>query len=64
MITKETFAAYIAQYKKMNPTATEFDLCNHIFNQGYFYGRRRKKIDKFDIPKGDWRYKTNPTKTY
>ena len=61
-ITKQTFADYVKQYREINPDASDFALANHMFNQGYWYGRRRKKIEKFDIPPQDPRYKHNPTK--
>lgn len=60
MITPKTLADYIKQYKELNPGVSEFDLCNFMFNNGYFIGRKRKKIEKWDISPHDWRYKTNP----
>jgi len=63
MIYKETFADYVKQYRKLNPNATDFDIANHMFNYGYWYGRQRKKIDKWDIQKDDMYYKHNPTKS-
>lgn len=59
-ITPATFAKYIDQYRELNPNASVFDLCNKFFNDGYFYGRKRDKIAKWDIPTHDWRYKRNP----
>lgn len=62
MISKNTFNNYLLQYKKNNPNVDDFTLVNHFFNWGYWYGRRKEKIDKFDIPKDDMYYKYNPTK--
>ena len=61
-ITKDTFAYYVKQYKDTNPGISDIELANHFFNYGYWYGRRKKKIEKFDIPPLDPRYKANPTK--
>ena len=53
MITKETFANYIKQYKNLNDLdfskeADVFTLANHLFNQGFEYGRKKKPVQKFD----------------
>lgn len=62
MIYKKTFEDYVKQYREINPNCTDFDIANHMFNYGYWYGRRKKKIDKWDIPYGHYNYKHNPTK--
>ena len=48
MITRQSLADYIQQYKELNPGCSEFDLVNHMFNQGFAYGRKKKPAQKFD----------------
>ena len=52
-ITKETFANYVRQYKEINgldfsKEADVITLANHVFNQGFEYGRKKKPSREFE----------------